>query len=503
MRYWRFVLAVLALAALSVAAVVWTLQNGWTLYYGDAEAHLNIVRRIIDSRTPGYDQLGTVWLPLPHVLMLPLVANDALWRTGLAGAIPSAVCFVMAGAFLLASTWRIFRSRFASAAALAVFALNPNLLYLQSTPMTEPVFFAALFALLYCTLWFAQSQRFTAVLCAAICAIAASLSRYEGWFLIPFAAVFILFSAQRQRFLKAFAFAALATLAPLYWLAHNWWYFGNFFEFFNGPYSAKAIYQRALDAGMARYPGDHDWPTALLYFGSAAVLAIGWPACVAGAAGLAGMFRGRALWPLLLLALPPAFYVWSVHSSGLPIFIPTRWPHSWYNTRYGLALLPLLAFSAGALVTLPPRRWRAINACIVVAACSAPWLANRQPDNWICWKESQMNSVARRAWTEDAASFLAARYRPGAGIFTSFGDLTGIFREAGIPLRETWHDGNGPAWSAALVRPGIFLHEEWAVAISGDAVATTILRAARTGPHYSLVRSITQKGGPVIEIYRR
>src|SRR5690242_5413860 len=88
------------LAAASVAATRWCLARGYPLYYGDAEAHLNIARRIVDSRTPGPEQIGTVWLPLPHLIMLPFVMQDAWWRTGLAGAIPSGICFVLAGLFL-------------------------------------------------------------------------------------------------------------------------------------------------------------------------------------------------------------------------------------------------------------------------------------------------------------------------------------------------------------------------------------------------------------------
>ena len=42
-----------ALALLSAAAITVFYSNGWLLYYGDAEAHLNIARRMVDSRTPG------------------------------------------------------------------------------------------------------------------------------------------------------------------------------------------------------------------------------------------------------------------------------------------------------------------------------------------------------------------------------------------------------------------------------------------------------------------
>ena len=111
--------------------------------------------------------------------------------------------------------------------------------------------------------------------------------------------------------------------------------------------------------------------------------------------------------------------------------------------------------------------------------------------------------MARRDWTHQGAEFLAANYRPGSGIIYSFGDLAAVLREAGIPLREGLHQGNHPYWEAAITRPELFLREEWALAISGDAVATAILRAQRRGPHYELRRQIIVKGAPVIEIYQR
>src|SRR5215471_15435121 len=144
-------LAAAGLALLSALAVTFFWQRGWLLYYGDAEAHLDIARRIVDSRTPGYDQVGTVWLPLPHWAMLPLVRMDRFWINGLAGAIPSAIAFVLAGSFLFAAARRIFADTAAAFAATALWTLNPNVLYLQSIPMTESLFAACLLALLYFT----------------------------------------------------------------------------------------------------------------------------------------------------------------------------------------------------------------------------------------------------------------------------------------------------------------------------------------------------------------
>src|SRR6202795_1132006 len=119
-------IVILLIAALAIAAVRWSLAHGYILYYGDAEAHLNIARRILDSRTPGPEQIGTGWLPLPHLLMLPLAMPDAWWKSGRAGALPSAVYFAMAGAFLFAAARRVFDSTAAALAATLLFALNPN-----------------------------------------------------------------------------------------------------------------------------------------------------------------------------------------------------------------------------------------------------------------------------------------------------------------------------------------------------------------------------------------
>ena len=474
---------------------------------------------MVDSRTPGYDQIGTVWLPLPHGLMLPFIRDDRLWQTGLAGAIPSAACFVLSAAFLFGAARRIFRSLPAAIAATSAFALNPNLLYLQSAPMTEGVFFLGLLGLMYALTTFHQKpsvghalacpqksnfkQYWTAVTAAALASTAASLTRYEGWFLIPFATLFFLLYAPRKRWTTSLAFGLIASLAPLYWLAHNAWYFGDPLAFYRGPYSAQAIYQRALDQGMARYTGDHDWSKALLYYGSAASLCVGIGAVLSGSVGLVVAIWKRLWWPVAFLMLLPIFYVWSMHSSGTPIFVPHLWPNGYYNTRYGLSVLPLIAFCTGAAVLIAPRKYRSLAAIAVILVAVAPWALQPSPEKWICWKESDVNSQGRRAWTWQAAQFLREHHRAGAGIFSQLGDLAGIYRQAGIPLRDVLHEGNGPAWDAALARPDLFLHEPWAVAQAGDKVARAILKASRTGPHYECVETIIVKDAPVIEIYRR
>ncbi|HVW83029.1 MAG TPA: glycosyltransferase family 39 protein, partial [Bryobacteraceae bacterium] len=197
------------------AAAAYFYRTGATLYSGDAESHLNIARRVVDSRTPGWAQLGTTWLPLPHLVMVPFVRNDWLWRTGLAGAIPSALCMALAAAFLFAAAYRLFGGAIAATAASAVFLLNPNTLYLGSVPMTEPLLFAALFALLYFTVRFAATRGWGALIGASVAACAGALTRYEAWFLLPFAAIYIWLAGGARRWRTATVFCLIAGAGPV------------------------------------------------------------------------------------------------------------------------------------------------------------------------------------------------------------------------------------------------------------------------------------------------
>ncbi len=486
-------------ASISGAAIAYFYHDGSLMNFGDAESHLNIARRVLDSRTPGYDQLGGTWLPLPHLLMVPFARNNRLWTTGLAGSLPTAGCFVAAALFLFASVRRMFDNLSAAFASTGLFVLNPNVLYLQSTAMTEAVFFACLFGLLYFCVLFQQKQHLGAAGAAGFFGACGALTRYEGWFLLPFTAAFFLVAAREKRLRAATIFSGIAAIGPLLWMAYNWWVFGSALDFYNGSSSAKAI-QHGLP-----YPGKDDWTVALQYYRAAAQLTTGTPLFWIALAGIAAcviQFK-HALWPALLLTLPPVFYVLSIHSSDIPIHIPELPPHSWYNTRYGLSLLPLAALGGGAIAGLMPQGIRPVVAFVLLLAGAGQWAFFPRPPSWIVWREGEANSVARLDWTNQASTFLAANYKHGENIFTSPGDMSGIYRRLGIPLRYTMSIDNGPIYNATIARPDLFLWATWVVTVTGDPVQTAVDQARLHGPKYELVKEIAVKGGPVIQIYHR
>ena len=483
----------LVLALWSAAAVLFFHWRGWLLDYGDAECHLDIARRMVDSQTPGYKQVGTVWLPLVHWAMLPFVRRDDLWHSGIAGAIPVAFFFVLGGCFLFAAVRRIFQSRPAAIAATALCALNPNLLYIQATPMTEGMFFGCLTALLYFTVRFRETQAWWAVAGAGIALCLGTLTRYDGWFLIPFVGLYFLWAAKQRRFAVAFVFCLLASLGPLFWLVHNWALTGDPLDFYRGPYSALAI------QGKGAYPGKGNWRQALQFYGHAAYFCAGPCLAILGTLGVIAVLAKRAFWPLLLLLLPPAFYLYSMHSGGTPIFVPELYSGAYYNVRYGLSILPLLAVAVAALVAVFPQRMRGKAAAAASLVATVPWLIHPQPQNWIVFQEGNHNYQGHRELEREVEDYLRPRYVRGSGIVTEFGATTAIYRELGIPLRETLTGDNGAVWAAAQKGPNPFQHQAWAVVIDGDYAE----KAVEAAGCFTLEQSFKVPDAPEMHIYRR
>lgn len=214
------------LLLISVTATWFFMRQGVLLAYGDAESHLNIAKRVVHSVTPGFAQLGGIWLPLPHVLMLPFVAIEPLYRTGLAGSIVSGAAFCVSGVFIYKTAQLLTNNRGAALVACAVFALNPNILYLQSTAMTELPLIAFFTLSTYFFIKFIQNdQDLVSLLAAAFFGFCATLTRYDGWFLVLFEAmsIVLLYGWRKQDWNqlqgKLVLFATLAFFGIALWLA--------------------------------------------------------------------------------------------------------------------------------------------------------------------------------------------------------------------------------------------------------------------------------------------
>ncbi|MFZ0630075.1 MAG: glycosyltransferase family 39 protein [Acidobacteriaceae bacterium] len=512
----------MAAALFSVLAFGYCFPRNLLLLYGDAVAHLHIARRILDSLNPGIRQIGSVWLPFPHLLMMPFAADMAWWQNGIAGAIPSMSCYVLS----VAGLWRLSRYWLRPAGAVVAtlfFALNPGLLYMQTTAMNEPLFlcqmiWSALFLTAFLRSIGEGNHKLSgrALAACGIVLVTAIYTRYDAWIFATLAWLIALRAMARHRAWKSRAggafvlFTAMLVTAPVLWFAWNARQYGDWLDFMRGPYSAKAIELRTATPGAPMYPGWHSIPVAALYFLKAAELGVvsaRWSdllfALIVAGTGVAILFwRKRCLAPMLLLWLPLPFYAYSIAYGSVPIFIPLWWPHSFYNTRYGMEMLPIFALSVGFLVawflTRAERRWPRHAQLILLAAMVLILL-----DTFSLLRATPLVLGEAIANSRTRIPFEAAYARaldqlpPEGPILVWTSDHIGAFQRAGIPLRRTINETDYYQWKAALAHPA--QSAQWVIAAGHDAVAQSVA-AHRQG--LTLLNIVCSTGQPCVKFYR-
>src|SRR5258708_40361486 len=147
-------------------------------------------RRFFYSKTPVLLQLGTVWLPLPHLLRMPFLISNEMWRRGIGGSIPSMAAYVcsVVGMFRLVREALARNSKATGSARVAawtaalVYGTNPNLIYMQTTAMGEALYLAFfIWAVVYFSEFVRGEEK--ALTKCGLCLVAACLTRYDGWFL--------------------------------------------------------------------------------------------------------------------------------------------------------------------------------------------------------------------------------------------------------------------------------------------------------------------------------
>jgi hypothetical protein len=507
----------------SLFALGFCYSRNLLLLSGDAVAHINIARRLIDSTNPGLSELGSVWLPLPHLLIVPFVMRMSWWQSGLAGAFPSigAYLFGAAGIYRLARLWLKPQP---SLIALLFFALNPGLLYVQTTALNEPLclaemIWAVIFLVEYLrALDRGEIARATKQLTyCGLVLVCAVYTRYDGWIFATFAWMIALVPMLRKRSLwktragGAFVlFTAMLAVAPLLWMGYCQRQFGDPLDFLRGPYSARAIEIRTTKPGSPHYPGWHSMGVAALYFLKAAELGAIWDRwanlvfllTIAGSAIAGVYFRSKHILPALLLWVPLPFYAYSVAYGSVPIFIPLWWPHSYYNTRYGMEMLPVFALALGFVAwwlaqQVIKRRaelqvW-VIGILAVLIAGNSYALVRATP---LVLQEMIANSRSRIPFEAAYARGLET-LPPGSTILAYLSEHPGAYQRAGVALKRTINESDYYRWKPALKDPA--KAADYVITTDGDPVAKAV--AAHPGG-LTLINIVCSTGQPCVRFYR-
>jgi hypothetical protein len=489
----------------SLFSFLYYFQRGDLLLYGDAVAHINIARRVFDSQTPGLLQLGTVWLPLPHLLMIPFIFFNAMWQNGAGGSIPSMIAYVLGvvGIFRLVGGMLEADLRTKPAAGMGAWAAafaygaNPNLIYIQATAMTESVYLALfIWAVVYFAEFIlglrknglkenelrktdlrkndlrrnedadgrpAQAAHASLMRCAW-CLAGAELTRYDGWFLAGAmgAAVVVIVVALRRWPNRALDDHALRrdaakfllgiAVVPVLWLAYNGAVYGNALEFANGPYSAKAIEQRV----GAPNPALHNAGVASIYFLKSAQLNMAngnwgrfWLAAALVALAIAAWKLREQSASMLLLWVPLVFYALSIAYGSVPIHVYTWWPFATFNQRYGLQLLPMFAVSTGVLTAsvflLGAGGRHGGKLVAVIFALVIGSYASVWKVEPQCLKEAQRNWEIRHT-LNSAVQRVVTRLPRNSRFLMDLGEHVDVMEQAGIPLRQVVNNENHRPW---------------------------------------------------------
>jgi hypothetical protein len=438
--------------AIGIAAAFMYHASGLTLSHYDARGHLVVARRIVDSITPGWQQVGAVWLPLPHLLNALPIQFDVFYRTGFSAVAISVAAFAVATAAIAWIVRECTQSAWAAAAAVAVFALNPNVLYLQATPMTEPLLMALTTAGVALLIGGAPA-RLTGMVLALAC-----LTRYEAWPITAAALAIGMWKEWRGGASIAEAARAMAAIAayPAVAIAGfaifsrvvvgAWFVSGDFFVPEN-----KSLH----DAGMSIR--EIAWGVRAL-----SSEALVWAGALGLAAGVVSglVVRDRARWAVTAALAASAAVPLAAFYDGHP-----------FRIRY---MVPLLAAQAvGVGLTAGAVRRASVAASIaaiaLVAVTLRPFDAHAPMVVEAQW--DRPNVPVRARVTE-----CLGQPRPGEKIMASMGSLGHYMQEtsaSGFAIRDFLHEGNGDIWLAALQRPRPFA--DWVLieekAEGGDMLA--------------------------------
>jgi hypothetical protein len=438
-------------------AWIWFLQEGLVLSHYDAKAHLVVARRVIDSITPGWQQIGAVWLPLPHLIQILPTQVDAFYRTG------AFASFVSIASFSV-TTWAATRlvlaitdSALGAATAAALLIANPNLLYLQSTPMTEPLMLGVVFVVL---LWMYQwvdgvsadtgtssDQAPPIPTRLGVAMFAAAWTRYEAWLILGAALAAVAFALLRRGVAMNRVAGTLARLAA--WPAGaavlfaansrittgQWLVTGGFYEL-DPTYRGLA-----LKSLIAVWWGTHRLSGYVVE--SVALIAAGWLTARA-------LARRSTVGDLLPLAL--------FSSAALPFY--GFFEGHPFRVRYMVVMTAACALVCGLAVGLIRRQFAgALVAGVLVAAAvieSPPWSLRAAMIEEARWDVPR--TIERRAVTD----CLRGQYHHEK-ILASMGSLAHYMQELsheGFLIADFIHEGNGAIWNLALTT-GPAAHAGW------------------------------------------
>lgn len=455
--------------------------------YNDARAHMNMARLVYDNLKPGLVQIGSVWLPLDHILKLAFVWNDNLWQSGFAGSIWSMISYSATVFVIYKFILKVINDNTSAFIGTLVFAMNLNVIYMQSTPMTELLllfFFTSSSYFLY--LW-SLNKKTHYLIPVAITVFFATLTRYDGWFLFIVIIGILFVISIRDTFKKIknskdfkstlfsylerrlVVFTTLGGLGIVLWFLWNLLIFGDSLYFALGPYSARSQQNKIAASGSLLTKGNILLSVKAYWLSM--VDNVGLLLILFSILGLIFyIYKNKVKdtsFAVYSLLSPFFFHVVSLFVGFSILVVPelgagmtSEAKTSWFNVRYGLMILPAVAFFAAYLTR--KKFWLKVLLLILIVFESYVFYSTQNiitiTDGVIGTSSLDVTDV--RDWL-----VANAKSKPGL-ILTSISYNNALAFSTGIPLKRFIHEGTGKFWKDSLVDPT--LDAKWIVMANGD-----------------------------------
>jgi hypothetical protein len=447
------------LSAISIFYFWFYLKNGLGLSYNDARSHLDIGRRVVEGLKPGIAQLGSVWLPLSHILMIPLVWNDWMWHSGFAGAIWNMVAFVGTGYFVYKFLEKLKVGILGRIFGVIIFAANLNILYLQSTAMTEPLLLATITAGAYYLMLWAKEENILDLIKSAFWTMLSTMVRYDGWFFLLFSTLIIAVIVFKKKGYKTtegvvILFVTLAAFGVALWFLWNLLIFKDPLYFLFGPFSAHTQQQQMLSAGDLPTKGNMLLSTKIIIY-SLMYNLYSLPV-IFGSLGailfwLDKKLKGGVKAAASVLLSSFVFNVLALFFGFSVVFVQGISGDTWFNIRYGILLGPTIAIFCGYLVErLKDLRWVIIGLSIFVLI-----IAFTSVDA-VTIDDARVGSSQKNV--SEVSGWLNKNAKDNNGfILISAASHDAIIFSSGLPMKRFIHEGTGLYWESALAVP-----DKWA-----------------------------------------
>lgn len=449
----------MVLTLISIGAFIFYYNNGLGLAYNDARSHLDIGRRVVEGLNTGFAQLGSVWLPLMHLLMVLTIWSDFMWHSGLAGAIQSMVAFVATGLLVYLFLKEIGVGIFARIAGVILFVANINVLYLQSTAMTELMLLCMMTAGSYHLLRWVKTEKLIYLLYAAFFIMLSTLVRYDGWFLLFFSSVmigaYVLSKSSYQKAEGTFVlFCTLGGFGIFLWLLWNAIIFKDPLYFAFGPYSAHTQQDQLNSAGAL--PTKGDWLFSLKMYSYALAYNSGAFTMFMGLAGAVVLWLDRKIprnirFATIVLIAPFLFNVLALYLGHSVLYIQGISGDTWFNVRYGVMLMPSIAIFVAYLID----RFKPLRPTIVGLLALVVFFSFSSRDA-VTIDDARVGSSQKNV--DEISGWLKENAADKNGfVLISAASHDSIIFTSGMPMKKFIHEGTGKYYLAAIENP-----DKWA-----------------------------------------